>query len=654
MEPRATTNDRLELVLFALLVAFLGVAPAQGLETYTPPLRSKNGNVLACSVQNLGSTTVSIHARLVDQGAEVVAADAEAEAGETVEIVSTAVDVLSGYCHFSGDIDLQKVRGVIQLRSADGANSLHVFPAFLGTGVDLAEVVTVSPPVRNLGGDQVICMAQNLSDSVINVTSELIDEDAHTISSVTKGVAPGEVRALSKTADHPMFYCRFTFSGSANALRTYITTHTPLAGDTHLLYAASAPAQLYRSTAYTPPLSSPEGYGTVCLVQNLDAMPVDVTVSLFDDSGAVLDSDTITAASGSVYTVAGHTELSTHVLCKFDFEASSTTARGYIMQYAPPLFSDTRLVAAGFAGAPTQHEPTTTVTAPLRSAGDTVACLAVNVSESDVDVDVEIEDGSGTVVAHTLVETVPYRATVGVTTVQDIEDGFCRFTFQSSAQGIRGFAAVLGSGGTLTKLLLPALETGRVTRTATATATRTATQPATATITATLTQPATATRTLTATLPATATRTATASPTATSTSTNSPTFAPTATPTATVSSTSVATATRTATASSTLAATATATPTMSSTSAATATATATASSTLAATATATATQTAAMECVGDCDGSGEVSIDEIVVMANIAAGLRAVDDCPAGDRNGDGLVTVDEILRAVANALAGC
>lgn len=59
-------------------------------------------------------------------------------------------------------------------------------------------------------------------------------------------------------------------------------------------------------------------------------------------------------------------------------------------------------------------------------------------------------------------------------------------------------------------------------------------------------------------------------------------------------------------------------------------------------------------CVGDCDASVSVTVDEIVTMVNIALGQAGVGACPAGDPSGDGAVTVDEILQAVNNALNGC
>jgi hypothetical protein len=59
-------------------------------------------------------------------------------------------------------------------------------------------------------------------------------------------------------------------------------------------------------------------------------------------------------------------------------------------------------------------------------------------------------------------------------------------------------------------------------------------------------------------------------------------------------------------------------------------------------------------CVGDCDRSGDVTIDELLLGVNIALDLREVRECATFDRNQDGAVTIDEILVAVGNALAGC
>lgn len=59
-------------------------------------------------------------------------------------------------------------------------------------------------------------------------------------------------------------------------------------------------------------------------------------------------------------------------------------------------------------------------------------------------------------------------------------------------------------------------------------------------------------------------------------------------------------------------------------------------------------------CAGDCDGGGAVTIDEILTMINVALGNALVSDCGRADANHDAEITIDEILTAVNSALEGC
>ncbi len=59
-------------------------------------------------------------------------------------------------------------------------------------------------------------------------------------------------------------------------------------------------------------------------------------------------------------------------------------------------------------------------------------------------------------------------------------------------------------------------------------------------------------------------------------------------------------------------------------------------------------------CMGDCVGDGLVTVDELVMMVNIALGNMEVSACDVGDGNEDGQITVDEIVTAVNHALNGC
>jgi hypothetical protein len=165
--------------------------------------------------------------------------------------------------------------------------------------------------------------------------------------------------------------------------------------------------------------------------------------------------------------------------------------------------------------------------------------------------------------------------------------------------------------------------------------------------TPTSTGSATRTATPTASPSATASATHTDTPGPTPTATDSPTITPTtdpnatATPTATASPTAPNTATPTATGEAT--STATVTPSV---------VEGTASPTT--TATVTRTVSPGSECAGDCDGHGVVSVDELVRAVAISLDDASPDDCRPADIDDNGLVSVDEVIRAVRNALAVC
>lgn len=179
--------------------------------------------------------------------------------------------------------------------------------------------------------------------------------------------------------------------------------------------------------------------------------------------------------------------------------------------------------------------------------------------------------------------------------------------------------------------------TSTLTPTPTATATAPPSATASSTPTASATVTATQTATITPTVSHTPTPTNTLTPSLTATATPTPTGTPTASVTATFSPTSVPTATVTASA--------TASPTSSRSPTPTHTTLATPEPT------ATPTEGTPATCVGDCDGSNEVTIDELVQMVNIALGFADLERCQAGDADGNGEITIDEIIRAVNVAL---
>lgn len=59
-------------------------------------------------------------------------------------------------------------------------------------------------------------------------------------------------------------------------------------------------------------------------------------------------------------------------------------------------------------------------------------------------------------------------------------------------------------------------------------------------------------------------------------------------------------------------------------------------------------------CTGDCDGDHRVAVNEPIRGVTIALGNAPLSTCAAFDANGDTVVSIDELIAAVRNALHGC
>lgn len=59
-------------------------------------------------------------------------------------------------------------------------------------------------------------------------------------------------------------------------------------------------------------------------------------------------------------------------------------------------------------------------------------------------------------------------------------------------------------------------------------------------------------------------------------------------------------------------------------------------------------------CAGDCDGSGGVTIEELLLGVNIAIGLQPLGRCPKVDGDASSSIEINELIAAVRNALEGC
>lgn len=59
-------------------------------------------------------------------------------------------------------------------------------------------------------------------------------------------------------------------------------------------------------------------------------------------------------------------------------------------------------------------------------------------------------------------------------------------------------------------------------------------------------------------------------------------------------------------------------------------------------------------CVGDCDGEGAVTIDELVLVLGMALSGASVDACRLADVDGDNAISVADMVTCVGSALNGC
>lgn len=661
----------------AALTALLTVAGIIGPQTrVTPPIINPALDLIGCVAQNLGGHPIAVEADLHNhEGTVVQSAMQMVPAGRAVEIAAASLP--SGYCTFRFDDDPETLRAFVRLRGPSG-ETLALFPSFHRRGAAAGAWLTVTPPLRSLGDGNLACVVQNVAAATLEVDTELLDADGTVVDSATDQMAPGTLRQTITTGDdHLGAYCRFAASEGGDHLRGYVALLG--AASVHLLLPATSPDSV-GTTASTPPISSREGDATICAVQNLDAAVLNVAAEIVDATGTVIDDGDVMVPPGDVEVIAGHTEGGDSMVCRFAFANPAAQGRAFVTRFPSGLFRDTDLLVIAEKPDGDAQDDVTTYGPPIGVGSEgALECAALNQTNAPINVHYAITGGDGANLAG-VDGAVPANRGQNALSVDEVDDAVCSFTFDGSPGRLRGYSTLRNDDADRTLQVFAAVPPGpsptptatsrptftatptrthsetptlTSTRTATATVTATDTPVATATHTATRTATGTATRTPTATLAPTASHTATASPTATLEASPTATDTPIATATHTATRTASATATRTLTATQTASHTATAPPTATLEASATATTALEASATPTATATATATGTGAPACDGDCNGDGTVTIDELITQVNIALGAPLAA-CPAGDRNDDGAISIDELIVAVTNALGGC
>lgn len=610
-----------------LAIVFSGGHPTGPITRFSSPVHHFGGEVVACVVQNLGGQAVDVDAALWIPGGTVIdSGQAKIPPGATVEIANTDDDGIGFYCEFTFDADPDTVRAYIHVRSMVGGETHALFGSLTRRGDMPSVSTTYSPPLRILGDQVLVCLAQNLEGSTVEVETTLFDEDGAVVDSSTVDVAPGVVaQTIVSAADHINSYCRFEFTASPDSLRGYVALVSATSATAHLLFPAAHADGVGGLIAYSPIVRSVAGDATSCVIQNLDDQPLMVSADQIDSTGG-LDSGDVMVQPGHVVTVAGGTEGTDNGYCKFTFDDEADRGRGYITRFPSGLFADTDLLEPMFRVGGANALGVKTYSPPLRVTNGQLHCVVENTTDNDVPVHVEIDDGTGTIISMTDVLAVRREGTTALTTITDLTHGFCTFTFDGSPSAIRTYAVLTNAAGTRTRLIFAASSKGP--------------EP-----------PATPTPTPTSTQRPTFTHTATETPLPTETPTSRPTFTPTQLPTDTATPEPTPTDEPTSTPTQLSTSTPTVTPTA--TAADTPTSTPEDTPTITHTPTTEPTATPVIACVGDCDSDGSVTVDEILRMVNIALGA-SLEECPAGDRDGDGAITVDEILEAVNNALDGC
>lgn len=69
---------------------------------------------------------------------------------------------------------------------------------------------------------------------------------------------------------------------------------------------------------------------------------------------------------------------------------------------------------------------------------------------------------------------------------------------------------------------------------------------------------------------------------------------------------------------------------------------------------ATPTSAPAPHCAADCNGDGVVTVPELISSINVALGRAPLSACPASDGDGDSAVLIEDLINGIGGAVGGC
>lgn len=122
-------------------------APPVGTTTFSPPVRSSEGNNLGCKLLNLSDGPVQVTSQLHNGLGAVVDTQAFAvPAGESRLMARTTTAVFGAYCSFAFEGNPDAVRGYVTLEDAGGSPTRLLYPA------EVAVAAVVASPTPTVTG----------------------------------------------------------------------------------------------------------------------------------------------------------------------------------------------------------------------------------------------------------------------------------------------------------------------------------------------------------------------------------------------------------------------------------------------------------------------------------------------------------------------
>jgi hypothetical protein len=239
------------LRLLAVLM-LIAAAPtiAHAVVAVTPPIRSSEGNNFNCVAQNLSSVAVTVTAEMDNGlGSVLDTGTLSIPAGQGLRVAGNQAAIFGGFCRFTFDGDPAAVRGTASREDAGGSDTRLVVQArpLVDTG-PAVEQFLATVPVRSSQGNNFGCDIENLSDSDVQVISEIQNGLGTAVDTSQFVVPAGQVRqgAFTQSAVFGGF-CTFHFQAPPDQVRGFATLEPKGGGDTELIVEASptvAPIQV--------------------------------------------------------------------------------------------------------------------------------------------------------------------------------------------------------------------------------------------------------------------------------------------------------------------------------------------------------------------------------------------------------------------------